>query len=129
MSEFPLELPTRTDVGTGGRDFKRWRSRLVANRPVTSPTGTRNAGPEREQKKDPAVARRVGKFWERMPERQNLYATHPVFVQVRNEKSSLQFLQFMGQIAEILEILGCFRRNQTGPFGSQLIAGTQRSHA
>ncbi|HQS98225.1 hypothetical protein [Novosphingobium sp. 17-62-19] len=40
--------------------------------------------PRIQAKKDPAVARRVGKFWERMPERQDLYALHTGFVQLRN---------------------------------------------
>jgi hypothetical protein len=73
-------------VGTGNQDFKRGRPAKVAK--SVAPPGT-------QAKKDPAVARRVGKFWERMPERQVLYALHTHIVQLRNDRDWLQFLQFI----------------------------------
>jgi hypothetical protein len=43
-------------------------------------------------KKGPAVTGRAGKFWERMPERHDLYALHTNIVQVRNKRLQLPFL-------------------------------------
>ncbi|MFY7837540.1 MAG: hypothetical protein ACOVQ0_14800, partial [Novosphingobium sp.] len=73
-------------------------------------------------KKDPAVARRVGKFWERMPERQDLYAPHTGFVQLRNDQTWLHFLQFSLQVFDLRHLYACFIRNDTNPFRSQWIA-------
>jgi len=51
--------------------------------------------PDRRQKNGPAVACRAEKFWERMPERQDLYDSHTDLVQMRNQQAKLQFLQFI----------------------------------
>jgi hypothetical protein len=74
-------------------------------------------------KKDPAVARRVGKFWERMPERQVLYALHPGIVQLRNGLNRLYYLQLTVQSNDFASFYTCFNRNKTHPFRCQWIAG------
>ena len=83
-----------------------------------------HAPPGSQAKKDPAVARRVGKFWERMPERQDLYALHRGFVQMRNDQDWLYFLQPKPQTYDFVQISNCFIRNKTHPFCCQLFASS-----